>query len=109
MTNRIILNSFYFGFEGDTDDSYSQCSCSLGNEAIIEEQKSTIGKDVIATNHGSFVRIENVEGGAKFSSVSCIDLEGSIPGMIKGKIATRQGKQGSNTLHFILTGEKAPE
>ena len=107
MTNRSILNAFYFNDEAD--GSYWQCSSSKGNEALYEQYKSKIGKNVIAVNHIGYVGVKPTESGCEWSSVNMTDLSGSIPGMLKGKIANRQAKQAIGTINFIMTGEKLAE
>ena len=107
MTNRSILNAFYFNDEAD--GSYWQCSSSKGNEALYEQYKSKIGKNVIAVNHIGYVAVKPTESGCEWSSVNMTDLSGSIPGMLKGKIANRQAKQAIGTINFIMTGEKLAE
>ena len=88
MTNRVIVNAMYFD-DDNSDGTYTQCSSSRGNESIVEEQKSVIGKDVIAINHVGYIHLEPTETGVNWSSVLCQDLSGSIPGALKGKIANR--------------------
>ena len=55
------------------------------------------------------MRVEEKQGYAIWKNVICTELGGSIPNMMKGKIATRQAKQSFNVLNFMLTGEKLPE
>ena len=107
MTNRSMLNAFYFN--DDSDGSYWQCSSSQGNEALYEQYKSKVGKNVIATNYMGYINLKDTDAGCEWSSINMVDLGGSIPGMMKGKIATRQAKQAIGTINFILTGEKPPE
>ena len=104
MTNRSMINAFYFNDEAD--GSYWQCSSSKGNEALYEQYKSKVGKNVVAVNHLGYVGLKPTDSGVEWSSVNMMDLSGSIPGMLKGKIATRQAKQSIGTINFILTGEK---
>ena len=104
MTNRSMLNAFYFNDEAD--GSYWQCSSSKGNEALYEQYKSKVGKNVVAVNHIGYVSLTPTETGVEWASVNMTDLAGSIPGMLKGKIANRQAKQSIGTINFILTGEK---
>ena len=59
MANRVIVNSFYFGANDDTDGTYTQCSSSKGNEAIVEANKDTIGSDVVAFNHIGYIHIKD--------------------------------------------------
>ena len=109
MSNRVIMNMFYFSEENVSNGVYTQCSSSRGNEKIVEEHKKTIGKDVVGHTHCGYMRVEETSTGAKWSSVQCVELGGSIPDMMKGKISSRQAKQGFNTINFILTGAAMPE
>ena len=86
-----------------------QCSSGVGNEALYEQYKSKVGKNVIATNHMGFIQLKNTDSGCEWNSINMVDLGGSIPGMMKGKIASRQAKQAIGTINFIMTGEKPPE
>ena len=54
------------------------------------------------------MHVVDTETGADWCSVQSTDLNGNL-GMLKGKIANRQAKQGIGTINFILTGEKMPE
>ena len=87
MSNRVIINASYF--TDNEDGTYQQCGSSKGNEDIVEKNKKTIGKDVVAFNHLGYIHIKDTEDGCEWSTCACMDLGGSIPGMLQGKIATR--------------------
>ena len=56
-----------------------------------------------------YIKLKETESGTEWNSINMVDLGGSIPGMLKGKIASRQAKQAIGTINFIMTGEKLPE
>ena len=109
MSNRVIMNLFYFSEENVSNGVYTQCSSSRGNEKLVKDHAKTIGKDVVGHTHCGYMRVEETSTGAKWTGVQCVELGGSIPDMMKGKISSRQAKQGFNTINFILTGAAMPE
>ena len=106
MTNRSLMNAYYWDESQVANGVYIQCGSSRGNEKVLEDNAKAVGKDVIGSTHIAYIKIEETEGGAKWTQVQCVDMGGSIPDMMKGKIAARQAKQGFNTINFILTGSK---
>ena len=90
LTNRTIMNAMYFN--DNEDGSYWQCSSSRGNEALLQEHKSKIGNNVVATNHIGYMSIKETEAGGEFASVTMSDLNGSIPSVMKNQRSTRQAK-----------------
>ena len=39
-----------------------------------------------------YIKLKETESGTEWNSINMVDLGGSIPGMLKGKIASRQAK-----------------
>ena len=68
---------------------------SKGNKEIEGKNKSLIGRDVICDTVFTYNKIEPLADGSgcQITAVLCIDLAGSLPSLVKDKIAA----QNSNT------------
>jgi len=71
MSDRSLINAFYFSEEELSKGIYTQCSSGRGNEALVEAEKKNIGKNVVGCTHLGFMRVTNKEdgSGAMFESV----------------------------------------
>merc|ERR1712125_303884 len=51
MSDRSLINAFYFSEEELSKGIYTQCSSGRGNEALVEAEKKNIGKNVLGCTH----------------------------------------------------------
>ena len=106
MSNRSI---FVMGHKEDHDDgSFTHIASSKGTEGFVEsaEGKKIYGKNVVGTSHINYRHIVPYEDGCMWTSVSCMDMGGSIPKSVIGLAAGKMSKAPEKAMHFILTGEK---
>ena len=88
ISNRSSIVTFYKNTDGP-DGSMYMINSSLGNEALIEKYKESIGKDVIANAIIGGVRLTPYDGGVEVVNTICTDIGGKFPDFIKDIIAKR--------------------
>ena len=86
------------------DGSLVIIGSSKGTEALVAAQKSVIKKDVVANQIISYLHLEEYEGGCSWTAVSCMDIAGSIPDMVRRQGAEKQLKSAENMILLLTTG-----
>ena len=86
------------------DGTFIYMQSSKGCEKLTQDNAATIGKNVIATCIIQFAKYVPCEGGFDITCVTCSDPAGSIPDMIKNKLAKRHADGPLNLAIFMLTG-----
>ena len=77
---------------------------SHGNDEIVKARKKEIGKDVVANNFITYMGWLPYEGGLELHWLSKMDAAGSIPKMIKNKVAKRVGRELQILVDYIMNG-----
>ena len=77
---------------------------SQGNEHIVKERKKEIGKDVVANNYITYMGWSPYESGLELHWLSKMDAAGSIPKVIKNKVAKRVVRELQILIDFLMNG-----
>ena len=93
ITNRSLITCFYEHEDAETGYRVF-CHSSKGCEAIIEAERSEIGKNKIATFIVNHTQSKPYEGGMEIQMVLAMDIAGNIPSFVKNKIAKRLSNVG---------------
>ena len=86
LTNRSVITCKY---KVEKDGVITVFSSGKGCEAHVTANAKAIGKDVMANSVIQGVRFTPFEGGIEITNVICMDIGGSVPDMMKNKMATR--------------------
>ena len=101
MTNRTIPNIRYLD---ESDSELVMVTSSRGTEQLVADQAGVIKKNVVGNNVINYLRLVPTEDGCTFEGVNCGDLAGSIPDMIKKKMAERQQAAQMRMLKVVRDG-----
>ena len=107
ISNRVSINVFHT-IEND-DGSLIFFNTSTGNEDLYDKYKSKVGSDVVAINHFNYTKLVPKDDGCEVTMVTCTDIAGSIPDMIKQKSAGRMLRAPEKMIHLMITGEALKE
>ena len=103
MTNRSFMTCTYYN---DMEDgSYWEAGSSRDTEALVEQHKDKIKKNVVGTTHMNFTMLKDTEAGVEWSNVIMSDMNGSFPNAAKKKMTEKQAQQSHDRIHFMLTGQ----
>ena len=102
ISNRSVVTSFYE--EECEDGSLILINSSQGNEAIIEEQKKLIGKNVVANAIITYTKGEFYDGGCNLVQVISMNVNGMIPNFVQKKIAKRLADTTKHLVAYLLHG-----
>ncbi len=104
ISNRTMITCWY---EAQGDDGWKKkFHSSKGNEQITADAAAAIGKDVVGTIHVAYYAWKPYEGGMEIKFVNKVDPNGSIPDMIKNKMAKRMSNGVMHLVNFLKTGAK---
>ena len=72
-------------------------------KAIEQANTALIAKDVLSHCFMVYNKFEPCEGGCRVSNVTCIDIAGSFPDMIKSAAAKQNSDGIKNTVKILRT------
>ncbi len=104
ISNRSMITCWYEA--QDAEGWKKKLHSSMGNEQIVTDASASIGKDVLGTVHVAYYAWKPYEGGMEIKFVNKIDPNGSIPDMIKNKMAKRMSNGVMHLVTYLKTGVK---